>query len=610
MAKHSPELKNTAKQLFIKGWTVQEISKELGVIERTLYNWRDADAWALFSPPDTVEQAIARRVNILAERENKTPAEVDELARMMASFGDLRVNIARADKLRAEAKLLASGGYVPQEFGGTDDDSVGRVSTRQGASNKSSQKRNRKKAVKNDITELTQDQFDEFRNAHFFEYQLLWHEKKNDPLTKRNRFILKSRQIGATYYFAYEAFEDAVLTGDNQIFLSASRDQAEVFKAYIIAIAQEHFDIELKGQGVIILSNGAEIRFLSTNSRTAQSYHGHLYIDEVFWIPGFDKLWKVASGMSAHLKWRRTYFSTPSAQSHQAFPMWNGEKFNAGRAEDKKIFFDVSHKTLKDGLLGPDKIWRHMVTVKDAEKQGCKLFDIAELQEEYTDEDFKNLFMCLFIDDAASVFTLSMLMACMVDTQEWGDYYPGTARPFGNRPVALGYDPSRTRDNASLVNVSIPLKPEEKWRLLRKDTYHGVNFQYQANRIKEEVDTHNVKHIGIDVTGIGYGVFELVEQFYRRATPINYSVQTKTELVLKALDLITNGKFQYSAADKEVTQAFMMITKTTTPSGQITYAANRSGDTGHADVAWAIMHAFNYEKIAPRKKTTVSFSHD
>ena len=196
----------------------------------------------------------------------------------------------------------------------------------------------------------------------------------------------------------------------------------------------------------------------------------------------------------------------------------------------------------------------------------------------------------------------------MVDTDSWKDYHPDAQRPFGNRPVALGYDPSRTRDNASLAIVSIPLAPTDKWRLLKKDTYHGVNFQFQSNRIKDETKRFDIKHIGIDVTGIGMGVFELVEQFYRRATPITYSVQTKTELVLKALDIIENGRFQYSAGDKEVTQAFMMITQTTTPNGQITYSANRSNATGHADIAWSIMHAFIYEPLAPRKKTTASFS--
>ena len=216
--------------------------------------------------------------------------------------------------------------------------------------------------------------------------------------------------------------------------------------------------------------------------------------------------------------------------------------------------------------------------------------------------------MCKFIDDARSVFQLSKLMTCMVDTDSWADYHPDAARPFGNRPVALGYDPSRTRDNATLAILAIPLNAIEKWRVLRHISFHGQNFQYQANRIKEIVDSHNVKHIGIDITGIGYGVFELVEQFYRRVTPINYSVQTKTELVLKALGVVEDDRLQYSAGDKVITQAFMMVTKTTTPSGQITYAANRSNATGHADVAWSIMHALIYEPIAPRRKTTASFS--
>lgn len=603
MARHSPELRNTAKQLYIKGWTVPEISKETGVIERTLYNWRDAEDWVQFSAPDTVEQAYARRINALIEIDNKSPAQLEELSRLTRDLGELRINISKADKLQAEAKAIGSGkfyipdnGHTPPSQEDIDQDKAKKP------------RKSKKKAPKNDISHITEDMLDEFREKHFFDYQLLWHEKKRDPLTRRNRFILKSRQIGATYYFAYEAFEDAVLTGDNQIFLSASRDQAEVFKAYIISIAMEHFDIELKGQSVITLSNGAEIRFLSTNSRTAQSYHGHLYVDEVFWIPDFEKLWKVASGMSAHKKWRRTLFSTPSAQSHQAFPMWSGERFNKARAEANKIEFDVSHETLQHGLLGPDKIWRHMVTVKDAEAQGCDLFDIEELQIEYTTDDFNNLFMCVFIDDARSVFQLTKLMACMTDTEAWADYHPNAARPFGNRPVAIGYDPSRTRDNATLSILAIPLNALEKWRVLKHISFNGVNFQYQANRIKEIVDTHNVKHIGIDITGIGYGVFELVEQFFRRATPINYSVQTKTELVLKALGEVETGRLQYSAGDKQITQAFMMVTKTTTASGQITYGANRSNATGHADVAWSIMHALIYEPIAPRKKGSVSFS--
>ena len=607
MAKYSAELRNTAKNLYIKGWSIPEISKETGITERTLYNWRESENWEMFAAPDTVEQAIARRINVLAERENKNPGELDEMARLTSVFGDLRINIAKSEQLMASARLLDKGGYIPPEI---LPDAPSQTDLNNAAfKERQPSKKRKKKTVKNDISSITVEMLDNVREKLFFKYQTFWYERKLDPKTCRTRIILKSRQIGATWYFAFEALDDAIRNGDNQLFLSSSRDQAEVFKAYIIAFARDHFEIELKGQGVITLSNGAELRFLSTNSRTANSYHGHLYCDEIFWMPDFKKLWHMASGMASHKKWRRTLFSVPSASSHPAYSMWNGDDYNAKLAESKQVDFDVSHKALKNGQLGEDGYWRQIVTIKDAEQQGCDLFDIDELKRENSTADFNNKYMCKWIDDANSVFSLDKLMNCMVDTDTWKDYHEKAARPFGNRPVALGYDPSRTRDNASLATVGIPLDGKEPWRLLKKESYHGVNFQFQANRIKEKVDAFNVKHIGIDITGIGYGVFELVERFYSRATPINYSVQTKTELVLKALQIIENGQFQYSAGDKEVTQAFMMITQKITPgSGQITYAANRSNTTGHADVAWAIMHAFNYEKIAPRKKTSVVFS--
>jgi uncharacterized protein YjcR len=602
--RYSEELKQTAKQLYVRGYTVAEIERETGINQRTLYNWRDDEHWDSFCPPDTIEIALARRLNILAERENKTEAELNEFIRLSETFGKLQKDLAVAVKIKAEAAAIEKGlpiyGSIPGEANYREPNAVGdQERPRQPKGKK------REKKVKNDISGITPEILDKVRDELFFKYQQLWYEHRND----RIRLILKSRQIGATFYFAFEAFDRAVRTGENCIFLSASRDQAEVFKAYIIAFAQKYFEVELKGQGVIILSNGAELRFLSTNSNTAQSYHGHLYIDEVFWIPNYKKLNKVASGMAAHKHWRITKFSTPSAISHEAYAEWSGEMYNQRRADNNKVEFDISHANLKNGWYGPDKKWRHMVTVKDAEEQGCDLFDIDELQDEYSEDDFANLFMCKFIDDSQSVFSLSKLLDCTVDVDQWPDYKQENARPYGNKPVSLGYDPSRTRDNASLAALGIPLIPGEAWRVLRTDSYHGQNFQYQSNRIKDVRDTHNVQHIGIDTTGIGHGVFELVQDWYPLATPIHYSMEMKTKLVVKALDVIENRRFKYKAGDHEITRAFLMITKTTTGSGLITYASSRSVESGHADIAWAIMHALIYEPINnDGRKTTVIFS--
>lgn len=601
--RYTPETREAAKRLYIRGYTIADLVRETGVPERTLYKWRDAEDWDNFCPPDTVEIALARRINLLAERDPKTPDELIEFTQLAKLFGNVKLDLAKAALILAQANALNNGRPLTTSIPGEADYS-------EPPARPAKAKGRKEKAPKNDISGITFEMLDEVREKLFFGYQKLWYEKRYDPLTRRVRIILKSRQIGATYYFAFEALDNAIRTGDNQIFLSASRDQAEVFKAYIIAFAQQQFDVELKGQGVITLSNGAELRFLSTNSNTAQSYHGHLYIDEMFWIANYKKLNKVASGMAAHKKWTKTYFSTPSAISHEAYQEWSGELYNKNKPEDKRSEFDIGHANLKDGWLGPDKKWRHMVTVEDAEAQGCDLFDIEELRLEYSEDDFANLFMCKFIDDSQSVFSLAKLLDCTVDIEAWKDYHPNASRPFLNKPVALGYDPSRTRDNASLAALAVPLTPADYWRVLQTKSYHGQNFQFQSNRIKDVKESHHVVHIGIDTTGIGHGVFELVQDWFPLAMAIHYSMDMKTSLVVKALDVIENGRFKYLAGDHEITRAFLMITKTTTGSGLITYASSRSAEAGHADIAWSIMHALVYEPINNNRRTaTATFSH-
>ncbi|BAN99314.1 hypothetical protein E05_45480 [Plautia stali symbiont] len=184
-----------------------------------------------------------------------------------------------------------------------------------------------------------------------------------------------------------------------------------------------------------MLPNGARLIFLGTNVRTAQSYTGNLYLDEYFWIPKFQELRKVASGMSLHKKWRTTYFSTPSALSHSAYPFWSGELFNKGRrSKDDRIEIDLSHSNLAKGALCGDGQWRQIVTVEDALTGGCNLFDINQLQLEYSPAEYQNLLMCEFVDDEASVFPFTELQSCMIDSlEEWEDFNPYLPRPFAYR---------------------------------------------------------------------------------------------------------------------------------------------------------------------------------
>ncbi len=574
----TPEIKLAARALFLQGMSITEVAEKFGVTGRTVYNWRDEGQWGDLIAGVSIEQAVSRRIILLTEKDGKTKEELEELDKL---FKHLE-HIARIDQIKAKKLQTAN-----------DD---GTLKTERADKKK-------KNSAKNDISGITPERLEEIRKELFYDYQHCWHDNKS----QRTRFILKSRQIGATYYFAWEAFQDAVITGDNQIFLSASKNQAEIFKAYILMFAKKYFDIELKGSDCITLSNGAELRFVSTNGRTAQGYHGHLYIDEVFWIPDFKKLNTLASGMAAHKKWRKTYFSTPSIKTHGAFPLWSGEKFNEKRKN--KVEFDLSHAAIKDGALGPDKIWRNIVTVVDAQEKGCDLFDIDELKLEYSDAEFNNLFMCAFMEAGLSVFKLGDLLNCAVDSNVvWVDFQTGTIRPYGNKPVWIGYDPARRGDKSSVVVLGVPLAPGEKFRVLEKITLRG-SWISQANEIEKLCGKYNVTFMGIDCTGPGNGVFEMVQNFFPRATPIHYGLDTKTKLVLKGIDIIESGRIEWDAEHTDIAQAFLQITQVSTGNDQITYASDRNSETGHADVAWSILHGLSNEPLnTKRRKSGVAMS--
>ncbi len=83
------------------------------------------------------------------------------------------------------------------------------------------------------------------------------------------------------------------------------------------------------------LSNSACLYFLGTNARTAQSYHGNLYLDEYFWIPKFQELRKVASCMPFTKNGDRPTFQPRLSLTHSAYPFWSGALFN--RAAPKRI---------------------------------------------------------------------------------------------------------------------------------------------------------------------------------------------------------------------------------------------------------------------------------
>lgn len=576
---YSNKIKEDAKQLYIRGVPPKQIATQLELnSDRIVYTWAEKFGWALLLDELSVEQMVNRRLAVLIDLPEKSDQQLKEMDKLI----DHHVKLLKANadaKAKVERAAQAANDPQPQRCGKSSNGKA------------SGKKRGRK--VKNDVSELTEESFKAWHDS-LYAFQKVMREN----LHQRIRNILKSRQIGATYYFSGEALENAILTGDDQLFLSASRAQAEVFRTYIIRIAKEFFDIDLTGNP-IVLSNGAHLRFLSTNGKTAQSYSGHLYTDEYFWIGQFAEVKKVSSAIATHKKWRRTYFSTPSSKTHPAYPFWTGDEWRQGKDTRKNIEFPTFDEYRDGGRLCPDKQWRYVITMEDAVAQGFDLVDIDDLRDEYSDNEFKNLFMCIFVDGAASIFEFNKVMRCMVESKQWQDFDPQAKRPFGAREVWLGYDPSRTRDNACLVVVAPPALPCEKFRVLEKHYWKGLNFQYQAKQIGEVFKRYNVTYLGIDVTGIGAGVYDLLaKQHPREAVAIHYSNDNKNRLVMKMIDVVEGNRLQFDEEHKDMAMAFMAIKRVATNSGNnMTFKADRSELVGHADAFWAISHAVINEPL-------------
>lgn len=558
-----------AMHLYFSGYRIARIAESLGEKASTIHSWKRRDNWDEINPTERAELTVeARYCNLILKenKEGKDFKEIDLLGRQLERMARIR----------------------KYQNGGNETDLNPKITNRN--------KGERRQPEKNFFSEEQIEKLeDEFRNT-LFEYQKVWYRAGHH----RIRNILKSRQIGATFYFAREAFIDALTTGRNQVFLSASKAQAYMFREYIIKMALE-VDVELKGDP-LMLSNGATLYFLGTNARTAQSYHGNLYLDETFWIPKFQELRKVTSGMAIQKHWRQTYFSTPSTMSHEAYPFWSGKLYNRGRKKEDRVDIDISHEALVNGRLCEDGQWRQIVNIEDALRGGCDLFDLEQLKKEYSPDEYNNLLMCHFMDDIESLFNFNMMQNCMVDSWEvWDDIQPLALRPYAYNPVWVGYDPSKggeNGDSAGCVVIAPPKVPGGKFRILERHQWRGMDFRAQADAIKKITERFYVEYMGIDTTGLGHGVYQNVIQFFPAAREFIYNPTVKNALVIKAYDVISHGRLEFDAQCVDIIQSFTSIRRTTTGSGnRPTYEASRSEESGHADLAWATMHALFNEPL-------------
>jgi len=572
-AKYPDEIKLRAETLYYQGVSIPDICKELALNNvRNVQKWAEREGWNKWATPEQVIATTSRRLVYLTDKMDKTGAdfqEIEFLHTQLLKHMDLKAK--HTDKAERSAN-----------------------------SKEAKEKARAEKKKNNDISEITLEAVDKFIDEHFYEYQKIIFRAGEDPLTSAMRMVLKPRQAGGTWGLAVEALRDAV-KGQSTAFISATKRQAEVFKAYITAIAREFFDTTLTGSP-IKLSNGVTINFLSPNSN-AQSICANVVYDEYFWTANFTKMEDVAGAMATRGDLKTTFISTPSSIGHEAYEYWNGERFNKHKSDADKVHIGITSKKdfkeLRTGRLDPDGIWRMRFTIWDAWEMGLSKEEVKleKLRIKYPDPQiFACLFECQFIDDTASVFNLSEILACAVDTKTWTDIDLDSHRPYGNNEVTSGYEPAGVGDNSSFMVMTRPASKKEKFRLLENNNWRGIPTNEQCQLVKKKTERYNITYMEIDNTGPGAFLADFVQHIYPDMVRRNYSVDAKTRLVQKGKQVFADRRFEYDENDKTLPLAFMSIRqKATDQSGQITYYSTRTVKAKHGDAAWGCLQAFSCE---------------
>ncbi len=193
-----------------------QIAAMLQMKRPTVQSWKQRDGWDGVAPISRVEMSLEARLTQLIIKPQKTGGDFKEI-----------------DLLGRQIERLARVNRYSQT--GNEADLNPNVANRN--------KGGRRKPKKNFFSDEAIEKLEQIFFEQSFDYQLHWY-RAGLRLTHA-RYPEDPARL-ARRYFSREALLRALKTGHNQIFLSASKTQAYVFREYIIAFARL-VDVDLTG---------------------------------------------------------------------------------------------------------------------------------------------------------------------------------------------------------------------------------------------------------------------------------------------------------------------------------------------------------------------------
>ena len=379
------------------------------------------------------------------------------------------------------------------------------------------------------------------------------------------RLVLKSRQIGFSYVAALDALIGA-LSGRDQLFLSASEEQALILMRYL-----DHWAGKL-GIGFIkdtdkekTLQNGAVIKALAHNFRTVQGFTGDVYMDEFAWYPNPKKIWHAFVPSIGAIKGRLTIMSTPF--------------------EEQSLFHELCADEVKYFMFK-----RFRVDIYRAMRDGLE-FDLETMKALFDAETWASAYECQFIDDESSLFSIALIKSCV---DERFNYYA----PASKEVIFMGYDIGRVKDSSALAGLVLK---KENYERAFMETLRKSKFDEQKSFLKTYMNRYELGQLKIDKTGIGMNISENITDLYkRRASGVHFTATIKEHMSLNLKKLFEDKKIKIP--NDPLLIADIHAIKRKAGAKSFLYDSDRNAH-GHADRYWALALAASHVQVVRKKRS-------
>lgn len=511
---YSNETKERMVNLLHSGIPASELSKEYGINASTLSRWKKEAA-----PKDTAEsiEGIKSQITALSKR-SPSDAVAKQIAMLTASLSRLEGDRAKKERVKHKKPPIA--------------------------------------VMNADYEALKEKALQE---GGLYDYQK---EFLNDPA--QFRLVLKARQIGFSYVSSLDALLGAV-AGRNQLFLSASEEQAFILMRYLDDWAKRlgvTFKKDASDEKTI--ENGAYIKVMAHNFRSVQGFTGDIWMDEFAWYPNPKRIWHAFVPSIGAVQGRLTILSTPF--------------------EEQSLFYELVTNDTRYYMFS-----RHTVTIYRAMQDGLE-FDIETMQALFDADTWASAYECQFIDDESALLSVALIKECVED------YRP--AFPSSSVPLYSGYDVGRTKDRSVLA----ALKDDENGvkRLADLTVLARASFAEQEKMLSDFLKIHPLAMLSIDKTGIGMATAEKLRSRYpSRVKGVYFTAPTKESLALNLKKHFEEKTIRIPNDPALIADLHAIKRRAGTKS--FLYDSDRNAH-GHADRFWALALALSYfEKVRERK---------